>query len=53
MADHVCNSNLVSNTKELIRVEPGGTKTYRLGQTTTCDVCGRLASKLSLGTVEE
>jgi hypothetical protein len=44
---------MVSDTKDLIRVEPGGKKTYRLEQIRTCDVCGKLASKISLGTVEE
>lgn len=53
MADHVCNADMISNTRELIRVDPGGKKTYQLGQTITCDVCGKLASQLSLGTVEE
>jgi hypothetical protein len=53
MADHVCNANIVSETKDLIRVEPGGKKTYQLGQTKTCDICGSLASKISSGTVEE
>jgi hypothetical protein len=53
MADHVCNGDMVSDTKDLIRVEPGGKKTYQLWTTRTCDVCGRLASKVSQGTVEE
>ncbi len=53
MADHVCNSNMVSNTRDLLRVEPGGKKTWQLWQTTTCDICGKLAAKVSQGTVEE
>jgi hypothetical protein len=53
MADHTCNSDMVSDTRELVSVEPGGKKTYQLWRTTTCDNCGRLAGKVSLGTEEE
>lgn len=53
MADHVCNANMVSDTKDLIRVEPGGKKIYQLWHQKTCDVCGRLASQVNQGTVEE
>jgi hypothetical protein len=53
MANHVCNGDMVSETRELIRVEPGGKKTYQLWTTRTCDICGSLASKVSGGTVEE
>lgn len=53
MAGHVCNGDMVSDTKELVSVEPGGKKTYQLWQTRTCDICGKLASKVSQGTVTE
>ena len=53
MSNHTCNANIVSDTKDLVRVEPGGKKIYSLWQTRTCDVCGRLASRVSQGTVEE
>lgn len=53
MADHVCNADMASDTRDLIRVEPGGKKTYQVWQTKTCDICGKLASKLSQGLVEE
>jgi hypothetical protein len=53
MADHACNSNMVTETRDLVRVEPGGKKTYQLWTTTTCDICGKLVSKVSGGTVEE
>lgn len=53
IANHTCNANMVTNTKDLIRVEPGGKKTYQLGETKTCDICGKLASKVNQGTVEE
>lgn len=53
MADHVCNADMVSETRDLISVEPGGKKTWQLWETKTCDICGKLASKVSGGTVEE
>lgn len=53
MADHTCNSDLVTDRKELVSVAPGGKKTYQLWQETSCNICGRLASKVYGGTVEE
>lgn len=53
MAHHVCNSDMVSDTRDLLRVEPGGKKIYQLWQTRTCDICGKLSSKVSKGIEEE
>jgi len=53
MADHTCNANMVTHTRDLIRVEPGGKKIYQLWVTSTCDICGKLASKVSGGTEED
>lgn len=46
MADHNCNANISSDTKDILRIEPGGQKTYKNTHRTTCDVCGRLASEV-------
>lgn len=53
MANHICNSDMVSETRDLVRVEPGGKKIYQVWTTRTCDICGKLASKVSGGTEEE
>jgi len=53
MANHTCNSNMTTDTKELVRVEPGGKKIYNTWTLTTCDICGKLAGKVFNGTVEE
>lgn len=53
MADHTCNSNVTTDLRDLIRVDPGGKKTYQLWQEKSCDVCGKLASKVNMGTEEQ
>lgn len=52
MADHTCNANISSDTTEIIRVEPGGKKTYKHTHRRTCDVCGKLASEVSTESTE-
>lgn len=52
MADHTCNANISSETKDLVRSEPGGQKTYLITHRRTCDVCGKLASEVTTTSVE-